>query len=43
MASPLIPPAVSAVGYFKAFLTTLSFFPQNLKILRLYAGLNPEM
>ena len=34
MASPLIPPAVSAVCHFTSFLTTLSFFPQNLKILR---------
>ena len=34
MATPLVPTAVSAVGYMAALLTTLSFFPQALKILR---------
>jgi len=34
MAVPLVSPAVRALGYLAALLTTLSFFPQALKTLR---------
>ena len=34
MAAPLVTPAVRALGYIAALLTTLSFFPQALKTLR---------
>ncbi len=34
MAAPLVTPAVRALGYVAALLTTLSFFPQALKTLR---------
>jgi MtN3 and saliva related transmembrane protein len=34
MADPLVSPAVRALGYLAALLTTLSFFPQALKTLR---------
>lgn len=34
MAVPLVSPAVRALGYPAALLTTLSFFPQALKTLR---------
>jgi MtN3 and saliva related transmembrane protein len=34
MAVPLVSPAVRALGYVAALLTTLSFFPQALKTLR---------
>jgi len=34
MAAPLVPPAVRALGYVAALLTTVSFFPQALKTLR---------
>ena len=34
MAAPLVSPAVRALGYVAALLTTLSFFPQALKTLR---------
>ena len=34
MAIPFVPPAVSALGYLAALLTTLGFFPQALKTLR---------
>ena len=34
MAAPLVSPAVRALGYVAALLTTVSFFPQALKTLR---------
>jgi len=34
MAAPLVSPAVRALGYGAALLTTVSFFPQALKTLR---------
>jgi MtN3 and saliva related transmembrane protein len=34
MAAPLVSPAVRALGYLAALLTTLSFFPQAIKTLR---------
>jgi MtN3 and saliva related transmembrane protein len=34
MATPLVSPAVRALGYVAALLTTVSFFPQALKTLR---------
>ncbi len=33
-AAPLVSPAVRALGYVAALLTTMSFFPQALKTLR---------